>query len=88
MTTYRKQIVIQDPDNLFLSGLPFQPGQRIEVTLTSESSQLPAHIQTLKALLKTNQALPQAQTISEDEITAEITAYRAGQSKSLLTPTS
>ncbi|MBW4484651.1 MAG: hypothetical protein KME14_19120 [Tildeniella torsiva UHER 1998/13D] len=36
-------------------------------------------IRAVKALFKETQALPQAQTITEDEIAAEIAAYRAGQ---------
>lgn len=37
------------------------------------------HIQAVKALFKETQALPQAQAITEDEIAAEVAAYRAGQ---------
>jgi len=33
----------------------------------------------LKALFKATQALPQAKTITEEEIAAEIAAYRAGK---------
>jgi hypothetical protein len=33
----------------------------------------------LKALFKETQALPQAKTITEEEIAAEIAAYRAGK---------
>lgn len=36
-------------------------------------------IQSVKALFKETQALPQAQAITEDEIAAEIAAYRAEQ---------
>jgi hypothetical protein len=36
-------------------------------------------IQAVKALFKDTQALPQAQSITEDEIAAEIAAHRAGQ---------
>jgi hypothetical protein len=38
-----------------------------------------ALIQDFKDLLKETQSLPQAQSITEAEITAEIEAYRAGQ---------
>lgn len=36
-------------------------------------------VRDLQALLRETQALPQAQAISEDEIAAEIEAYRAGR---------
>lgn len=35
--------------------------------------------QELRALFKTTQSLPQAQSISEEEIAAEIAAYREGK---------
>jgi hypothetical protein len=35
----------------------------------------------LKALFKEIQALPQAQTITEEDIAAEIAAYRASKAK-------
>ncbi len=79
MTTYRKYITIADPNNVTLSGLPFHPGQRVEVVLISRGEPLPAHLQELQTLFQTTQALPQAQTISSEEIAAEIAAYRAGQ---------
>ena len=79
MTTYQKYITIEDPNNVVLSGLPFTTGQRVKVVLVAENSQLPANIQTLQALFKATQALPQAQATSVDEIAAEITAYRSGQ---------
>ncbi|WP_204141376.1 hypothetical protein [Halomicronema sp. CCY15110] len=36
-------------------------------------------IQALKALFKETQALPQAQTLAEGDISSEIAAYRATQ---------
>jgi hypothetical protein len=78
MTTFRKQITIEDPDHVVLSGLPFESGQRVEITLTTDSSACPP-TETLRSLFKTTQALPQAQAITEDEITAEIAAYRSGK---------
>ncbi len=79
MTTYRKYITIADPNNVTLSGLPFHPGQRVEVVLIARDEPSPAHLQELQTLFQTTQALPQAQTISESEIVAEIAADRAEQ---------
>ncbi|MBE9157765.1 hypothetical protein IQ265_13160 [Nodosilinea sp. LEGE 06152] len=52
-------------------------GDKVKVILlkTHKAEQ----IQAVKALFKETQALPQAQTITEDEIAAEIAAYRARQ---------
>jgi hypothetical protein len=86
MATFRKQITIEDPDHVVLSGLPFEPGQRVEITLTTDSSACPPldalrsrSVPERESLFKTTQALPQAQAITEDEITAEIVAYRSGR---------
>ena len=79
MTTYQKYITIEDPNNVVLSGLPFNTGQRVKVVLVAENSQLPANSQTLQTLFKATQTLPQAQATSVDEIAAEITVYRSGQ---------
>lgn len=46
------------------------------IVLTSRQTE---QIQALKALFKETQSLPQAQTISDADIAAEIAAYRAGQ---------
>jgi hypothetical protein len=79
MMAYRQYVTIQDPKQLVLSGLPFRPGQRVEVVMIAEEEQPAARVQELRALFKTTQALPQAQAITEEEIAAEIAAYRAGQ---------
>lgn len=77
MTTYRKYIIIDDPNYVILSGLPFQPGQRVEIVLTVDDEQTPAHVQELQTLFKLTQQLPQAKAISDEEIHAEIAAYRS-----------
>ncbi|MBA3532559.1 MAG: hypothetical protein H0T73_11600 [Ardenticatenales bacterium] len=79
MTTYKRHITIQDPNRLILSDLPFQPGQRVQVILTTEEGEL-SSVDRLRTLFKRTQALPSARAISEEEIAAEITAYRAEQS--------
>ena len=78
MTLYKKRLTIQEPNRIVLSDVPFQPGQEVEVVLRS----IPEHaadLENLKTLFKKTQALPQVQTLTEDDIAAEIEAYRAGQ---------
>ena len=77
MTTYRKYIIIDDPNHVVLSKLPFQPGQRVEIVVTADNEQIPAHVQELQTLFKLTQQLPKAKAISDEEITAEIAAYRS-----------
>jgi hypothetical protein len=57
------------------------PGTLAEVIVLLEPSEVAsaraARVRELAALFKATQSLPQAQAISEDEIAAEIAAYRA-----------
>jgi hypothetical protein len=62
-----------------LSDLPFQPGQRVEVVVIAEDEPPANRVRELRELFQTTQALPQAQAITEDDIAAEIAAYRAGR---------
>jgi antitoxin ParD1/3/4 len=80
MTAYKKYVKIKDPKSLVLNDLPFKQGQVVEVVMTAQDNgESEDRVRDLQALLKETQALPQAQAISEDEIAAEIEAYRAGR---------
>ncbi len=79
MKAYKRYITIEDPKRVVLSDLPFQAGQRVEVVLIAEEDQPAKDLTALQALLKETQALPQAHAMSEEEIAAEIAAYRAGR---------
>ena len=76
--TYKTRVTIQEPNRLVLTNLPFRPGQRVEVVVIDEGERA-ERLGALKALLAKTQALPQARTISEEEIAAEIAAYRSGR---------
>jgi antitoxin ParD1/3/4 len=79
MTTYKKYITINDPNHVVLSNLPFRSGQQVEIVVIAKDEQSSNTLEELQKLFKITQALPQAQTITEDEIAAEIAAYRSGQ---------
>ncbi len=79
MIAYREYITVQESRQIVLSNVPFQPGQRVEVVLIAEEERPAARVQELRALFQATQALPQAQAITEEEIAAEIAAYRAGR---------
>lgn len=51
----------------------------IEVKVVVLKPQRHEHIEALKTLLKETQALPQARIMTEEDIAAEIDAYRSGQ---------
>jgi hypothetical protein len=79
MLAYRQFTTVQESKQIVLSNVPFQPGQRVEVVLIAEEEQPAARVHELRALFQATQALPQVQAITEDDIAAEIAAYRAGQ---------
>lgn len=76
MTLYKKRLTIQEPNRIVLSDVPFQQGQEVEVVLRA-IPECAADLENLKPLFKKTQALPQVQILTEDEIAAEIEAYRA-----------
>jgi len=77
MLAYKKYITIEDPNRVVLSDLPFRAGQRVEVVVIAEDEVRSVRLQELRTLFKVTQELPQAQAVSEDDIAAEIAAYRA-----------
>ncbi len=79
MLAYKQYVTISDPARMELTNLPFRKGQRIEVVMIAEDDNRSAQIDELRALFKKTQALPQVQAISDDMISEEIEAYRAGR---------
>ncbi len=76
MNTYRRRLVVQDPKQIVLSDVPFQTGQEVEITLRSVEQPTVERKNELRALFKKTQSLPQIQTLTEEDILAEIEAYR------------
>ena len=76
MNTYRRRLVVQDPKQIVLSDVPFQTGQEVEIILRSIEQPTVERKNELCALLKKTQSLPQIQTLTEEDILAEIEAYR------------
>ena len=79
MTTYKKTLVIDDPNQLVLSDLPFQSGERVKVIILPQNYEPSPKVDKLRSLLKKTQSLPSSQAITEEEIVAEIEAYRRGE---------
>lgn len=79
MNAYKKLITIEDPNNVVLSGLPFQPGQRVEITISAEDNSRTEISQRFRNLFDKTQEIPGVQEITEEEIAAEIEAYRRGE---------
>ncbi|MBW4601278.1 MAG: hypothetical protein KME29_17310 [Calothrix sp. FI2-JRJ7] len=79
MNAYKKSITIEDPNNVILSDLPFQPGQQVEITILAKENPRAEISQKVRNLFDKTQEIPGIQDITEEEITAEIEAYRRGE---------
>jgi hypothetical protein len=78
VNAYRRYITIDDPRRVVLEDLPFRQGQRVEVIVLAEDGD-EERVRRLQALLRDTQALPEAKTLTEEELSEEIEAYRAGR---------
>lgn len=86
METFRIRTTISKDGKLSIKGLPFRPGAKVEVIVREEvkkvsASKRKALAGDLQTLFKEIQSLPQAKSITEEEIVAEIAAYRASKAK-------
>ncbi|MGI8500741.1 MAG: hypothetical protein ACR2LR_06330 [Hassallia sp.] len=79
MNAYKKYITIEDPNNVVLSGLPFKSGQRVEIIILAEENPRAEISQKVKKIFDKTQEIPGVQEITEEEIAAEIEAYRRGE---------
>lgn len=79
MKAYRTYITVTDPKKIVLNDVPFERGERVEALLLAREESDPGTVQELDSLLKASQGLPQIQTLSDDDIAAEVAAYRSGR---------
>ena len=79
MQAYRRKLVIQDPNQVVLTDLPFKAGQQVEVLVIEEDSDIATRVQRWQKAFRDTQVLAQPRKITEDEIAAEIVAYRDGR---------
>ena len=79
MNAYKTYVTVTDSQELVLSNLPFQPGQKVEVIVLAEDNKGAMLAEKMKKLFKEIQALHADNPITEEEIAAEIEAYRRGE---------
>jgi hypothetical protein len=79
MTTYKAFLTIEDPDQVVLSNLPFQKGQRVRVVILAEDNERDKMSKRFRQLFRATQILPGVSEVTEEDITAEIEAYRRGE---------
>jgi hypothetical protein len=78
MNAYRTYLTIEDPQRVVLTDIPFVRGQRVEILVVEAEGNRAEAVEELRALLKATQALPEARSVTDEEIAAEIAAYRRG----------
>ncbi|MEH2008534.1 hypothetical protein [Nostoc sp.] len=76
MNVYKRYIIIADQKQLVLSDLRFKAGQRIEVIILTDDNQRVTLAQKSKKLFKEIQAIHADNPLTDEEIAAEIEAYR------------
>ncbi|MBD6619694.1 hypothetical protein FNW02_28725 [Komarekiella sp. 'clone 1'] len=79
MNAYKTYITIEDPKQVILSDLPFQAGQRVEVIILAKDNQRATLAEELRKLFKEIQAIHADNPLTDEEIAAEIEAYRRGE---------
>lgn len=79
MTAYKTYVTIQDSQQFVLADLPFQPGQKVEISIKVIDEKRLDAAQELQALFKETQSLQTSQTVTEEEVAAEIEACRHGE---------
>jgi predicted DNA-binding antitoxin AbrB/MazE fold protein len=78
MKEFRTSLTIKDPRQVVLSDLPFSEGQEVEVVVIAKD-EIDDRVRKLKDLLGATQGLPHIQTLTEEDITREVEAYRNGR---------
>jgi hypothetical protein len=79
MNAYKTYITIEDPKQVVLSDLPFQVGQRVEIIVLAEDNPQDTISNKLRNLFDKTQAIPGVEDITDEDIAAEIEAYRRGE---------
>ena len=79
MNTYKTYVQIDASGRLVLEGLPFPEGSLLEVLVVDQSHQPEERTEIWRALMRHVQSLPQAKSVTDEEIAAEIDAQRSGR---------
>lgn len=79
MNTYKTYIQIDASGRLVLEGLPFPEGALLEVLVVDQSHQPEERTEGWQALMRHVQGLPQAKSVTDEEIAAEVDAQRSGR---------
>lgn len=80
MNAYKTYAQVDATGCLALKGLPFKEGTLVEVLVLDQGSPKGRAelVDDWRAMMKHVQALPQLQNITDEDIAAEVDAYRSG----------
>jgi hypothetical protein len=79
MNAYKTYITIENPKQVVLSDLPFQIGQRVEIIVLAEDNPQDTISNKVRNLFDKTQAIPGVEEVTDEDIAAEIEAYRRGE---------
>ena len=79
MRVSRSTATVQPGRRLALTGLPFTPGDKVEVLVIGAGASPAKRRRDWKALFRQVQGLPQAKSLTEADIAAEVRATRSGR---------
>ncbi|MEX2141588.1 MAG: hypothetical protein WD894_20145 [Pirellulales bacterium] len=77
MNSYRTVLKVTEPGQIILN-VPYPPGELVEVVVRPRPEDRQELTKQIRDLLKETQNLPQVQAITDEDIAAEIEAYRKG----------
>jgi phosphoribosyl-ATP pyrophosphohydrolase len=72
-------ITIDDTKTVTLTDLPFEPGREVEIGVTFSKREREKLVAEFSELFRSTQATAAAHGITEEDIQAEIDAYRRGE---------
>ena len=79
MSTYETSAIVEDQREVRVPDVPFEPGTEVEVTISPKRRPVEEFTAAWQRLCAELRAVPGMDTISEEEIRAEVDRYRAGQ---------
>lgn len=80
MEAYKIHTVVGESGRLMLTGLPFKPGQRVEVVVVEEDRPpLSERTADLDRLFRLTQRIAQERGIADETVAHEVDACRGGQ---------
>lgn len=79
MKVYETSATVEDRGQVHVSGVPFEPGTEVEVTISPKRRAAEEFTAAWRRICAELHGRPPLQNISDEDIREEIDRYRAGQ---------